>query len=167
MRPTLRTMERINNRPVQIRDPLSREKIFKTPKRGSRTFRIMRKLIAMWCNKLRRTILRAHKRAKATSEAARIKRTNQTANNTRDSRFLDLAKATKLLFTLSRPSTAMRTTTLRTTSMMATMSLVEVLTQTMIMSQQSRRTSQLTRMSHRSNADRKSTMFRIHQMAFS
>lgn len=158
MRPTLRTTERISNRPVQIKDLLNREKIFKTRKRGNQTFRIMKKLTAMLCNKLRRTILRAHRRVKATSEVARIKRTNQTANNTRDSRFLDLAKVTKLLFILSHRSTATRTTTQQTTSMMATMCLEVVQTQTMITSQQFRRTSQLTRMWHRFNANRKSTM---------
>ena len=158
MRPILRTTERINNHLVQIKDPLSRGKICRTRKRGNQTFRLMKKQTAMLCNKLRRTILRAHRRAKATSEAVRIKRTNQTASNTRDNRFLDLAKATKLQFTLSRPSIVMRTTTLRMTSMIMMMYLVQVQMQMMIMSQQSQRMSQHTRMSPLFNGNRKSTM---------
>lgn len=123
MKPILKTMERrINNRPVQIRDPLSSEKIFRIPKKGNLTFRTMRKRTAMLCNKLRRMTSRAPKRAKAISEAARIKRTNQIANNTQVSRFLDLAKAIRLQYTLSLPSTAMRTITLLTTSTTAMMS---------------------------------------------
>ena len=158
MKLTLKTMERINNRPVQLRAPLSREKIFRTRKRGNQTFRIMRKLTAMLCNKLRRTISRAPRRAKATSEAARIKRTNRIASSTRGSRFLDLAKATKLQFTLNHLSTAMRTTTLPTTSMTTMMSLVVVPTQTMITSRQFQRTSQRTRTSLLCRENRKSTM---------
>jgi len=158
MKPILKITERINNRPDQIRDPLSREKIFRTPKKGNRTFRIMRKLTAMLCNKLRKMISRAHKRDKAISEAARIKRTNRTANNTLASRFLDLAKATKLRFTLSLPSTAMKATTPQMTLMTVTMSLVEAQTQMTITSQLSQRMSQLTRMSHPSNGNRKQTM---------
>ena len=158
MRPILRTTELISNPLVQIKDPLSREKICRTPKRGNQTFRLMRKQTAMLCNKLRRTILRAHRRAKATSEAVRIKRTNQTVNNTRDSRFLDLAKATKLQFTLSRPSIVMRMTMLRTTSMIMMMCLVRVLMQTMIMSQQFQRMSQHIRMSPPFNENRKPIM---------
>ena len=104
MKPILKTMERrINNRPVQIRDPLSSEKIFRIPKKGNPTFRTMRKQTAMLCNKLRRMISRALKRAKAISEAARIKRTNRIANNTQGSRFLGLVKAIRLRYTLSLP----------------------------------------------------------------
>lgn len=155
MKLTLKTMERINNRPVQLRAPLSREKIFRTRKRGNQTFRIMRKLTAMLCNKLRRMILRAPRRAKATSGAARIKRTNQTASNTRGSRFLDLAKATKLQFTLSRLSIAMRTTTQLTTSMITMMCLGQAQMQMMITSQRSRRMSPpLTRTSRPCNENR-------------
>ena len=156
MKPILRTMERrINNRPVQIRDPLSSEKISRIPKKGNRTFRTMRKRTAMLCNKLRRMISRALKRAKAISEAARIKRTNQIANNTQVSRFLDLAKATRLQYTLSLPSTAMRTITLLTTSMTGMMSSEEVQTLTMITSQLSLRTSRPISKSHLSQENRK------------
>jgi hypothetical protein len=155
MKLILKTMERINNRPVQIRDPLSREKIFRTRKKGNQTFRIMKKLKAMLCNKLRRMILRARRRAKTTSEAARIKRTNQTASNTRDSRFLDLVKATKLQFTLNRQSIVMRTTMPLTTSTITMMCLVEVQMQMMITSQRSQRMSPRIRTSHPFHVNRK------------
>lgn len=162
MRPTSRTTELISNLHGQIRDPLSKERIFRTPKKGNRICRIMRRLIVMLCNKLRRMRLRAHRKAKATSEAVKTKRTSQTASSTLGSRSRAPGKATKLRFTRSRRSIVMRTTTRPTTLMITTTCSVAAPTQMMIMSRPFRRTSRVTRMSRLCLESRKS-MYRAHR----